>query len=455
MKTEEQDARTITAEPEPPDQKGPRSRRGRMVLIVVLALAIAAAVVAGGILPRVRARQAVRDQTNQLAVPSVSVIHPQASSAEQEIVLPANVQPFIDAPIYARTNGYLKRWYADIGTHVRRGQLLADIETPEIDAQLRQARADLATAEANLHLSQITATRYQDLLKTDSVSKQETDNATSDLAAKQTTLQSAEANVKRLEYLEAFQRIYVPFDGVITARNTDVGQLIDAGASGGPGRELFHIQAIDTLRVYVSVPQIYSLVARRGLPADLTLPQFPGRRFRGTLVRTAEAIDPASRTLLVEIDVKNASGELLPGAYAEAHFNLPSSAHTYLLPVPALIFRSEGLQIATVDENERAVLKHIELGRDFGTQIEVVSGLNQNDRVITNPPDSLISGEAVRAVTQSNNDQEQAGQGAQSGTGEQSPKTSGQQPNTSADQNSNPARQAESSGRQTKSRGQR
>ena len=447
MKTEEQDERIATVEPEPPDQENrPRVKRDRIVFTAVLALAIVAAVITAGILPRVRARQAVREQTNQLAVPAVSVIRPQPSSAEQEIVLPANIQPFIDAPIYARTNGYLRRWYADIGTHVRRGQLLADIETPEVDAQLHQARADVATAEANLHLSQITAARYQDLLKSDSVSKQETDNATSDLAAKQTTLQSAQANVRRLEYLEAFQRIYAPFDGVITARNTDVSQLIDAGATGGPGRELFHIQAIDTLRVYVSVPQIYSVVARRGLAVDLTLPQFPGRRFRGTLVRTAEAIDPASRTLLVEVDVKNPTGELLPGAYAEAHFNLPSSAHTYLLPVPALIFRSEGLQIATVDKDQRAVLKHIQIGRDFGTEVEVIAGLNGNDLVITNPPDSLVNGEPVHAVQESNESQGQTGGGVQSSTGDQSSSTSAQPPNTAAEPSSNPGRKSASDG---------
>jgi RND family efflux transporter MFP subunit len=368
------------------------------VVVVLLVLAGIAAIVVAGILPRLRARDAVRAETNELAVPSVFVAHPRSSTAAQEIVLPANVQPYVAAPIFARTNGYLEKWYFDIGARVKKGQFLAEIATPETDAQLRQAQADVATAEANLHLAEITAARYQELLKSDSVSKQDTDNATSDLAAKQTTLKSARENVNRLQELQSFEKVVAPFDGVITERHTDIGQLINSGSGGGPGTELFQIAAIDTLRVYVNVPQIYSTVARRGLSVDLTLPQFPGRGFVGTLVRSADAIDPASRTLLVEIDVKNSAGQILPGAYAEAHFKLASAAQTYLLPVPALIFRSEGLQVATVDDGQHAALKNIQLGRDLGAQVEVLSGISDKDLVILNPPDSLVDGQLVHPV---------------------------------------------------------
>jgi RND family efflux transporter MFP subunit len=391
---------------EPPRERG----RARVVLVAILVLAGVAAIVIAGILPRLRARDAVRAETNDLAVPSVFVAHPRSSAASQEVVLPANIQPYISAPIFARTNGYLKRWDFDIGSRVKKGQLLAEIATPEIDAQLRQAQADLATAQANLHLAEITAARYQELLKSDSVSKQETDNATSDLAAKQTTLKSARENVQRLNELQSFEKVVAPFDGVVTQRGTDIGQLINSGSSGGPSTELFQVAAIDPLRVYVSVPQIYSPVARRGLSVDLTLPQFPGRRFVGTLVRTADAIDPASRTLLVEIDVRNPSGELLPGAYAETHFKL-AAGQSYLVPVPALIFRSAGLQVATVDDGQHAVLKNIQLGRDFGTEVEVISGLTDKDVVVLNPPDSLVNDEVVHPVPAPENAQPQPPRG--------------------------------------------
>ncbi len=401
MRIEEQEApETMTASGSPESGNTPRRGLARIIVVSFVALAIIAFVVTAGILPRVRARQAVRAETDELAIPTVTVARPQPSAPQQEVVLPANIQPYISAPIFARTNGYLKIWYFDIGAHVRKGQLLAEIETPEVDAQLRQARADLATSQANLHLAEITAARYQELLKSDSVSKQDTDNATANLAAQRTTVQSNEQNVRRLEDLVSFEKVYAPFDGVMTARNTDVGNLINSGA-GSPTAQLFQMSAIDTLRVYVSVPQIYSPAAHVGLLVDLTLPQYPGRRFTGKLVRTADAIDPASRTLLVEIDVRNPKNELLPGAYAEAHFKLPTSAHTYLLPVPALIFRSEGLQVATVNDGRHAELKHIQLGRDFGTQVEVVAGLDPDDQVVINPPDSLVSGEEVRPVAQS------------------------------------------------------
>lgn len=377
----------------------PRRPRWGLALVLLLILAaIVALVVVGGILPKLKARQQLRTDTDELAVPTVVVTRMKPATADQEVVLPANIQPYISAPVFARTNGYLKKWYFDIGAHVKKGDPLAEIETPEVDAQLRQAQADVATAQANLHLSEVTAARYQELLKSDSVSKQDTDNATSDLAAKRTTLQSAQENLKRLQDLQAFEKIYAPFDGVITARNTDIGQLINSGSSAQPA-SLFEIAAVGMLRVYVSVPQIYSAECHRGMIVGLTLPQFPGKRFHGALVRTADAIDQASRTLLVEVDVNNPSGQLLSGAYAEAHFKFPPvTGHTYLIPVPALIFRSEGAQVATVDDGHHATLKNVQIGRDFGTEMEVLSGLTDQDWVIVNPPDSITNGEEVRPV---------------------------------------------------------
>ncbi|MGC2330221.1 MAG: efflux RND transporter periplasmic adaptor subunit [Candidatus Acidiferrales bacterium] len=383
-------------------------------LIAVVALLIVAAVVIAGVLPRLKARAALRTATYENAIPNVNVIHPKMGAPQNEIVLPGNIQAFNDSPIYARTDGYLKKWYVDIGAHVKAGQLLAEIETPEVDQQLDQARADLNTAQANLQLSKITAERYQGLAQSDSVSKQDVDNATSDFAAKKAMVASAQSNVKRLEELQSFEKIYAPFDGVITARNTDIGHLINSGA-GSPATELFHIAAVQELRVYVNVPQQYSASAKPGLKADLTLEEFPGKRFPGMLVRTADAIDQASRTLLVEVDVNNRTGELLPGAYAEVHLQVPSGSPSYILPVSALIFRSAGLQVGTVQNGDKAVLVNITLGRDMGNEVEVVSGLNAGDLVIVNPPDSLISGETVRVA------QENASEGGAGNTASSNP----------------------------------
>jgi RND family efflux transporter MFP subunit len=364
--------------------------------IVVLALLIVAAIVVSGILPRIHARADLDKETAEMAIATVSVVHPKRGAPAQEVVLPANVQAYIDAPIYARTNGYLKHWYADIGAHVKAGQLLADIETPEVDQQLRQARADLATAQANLNLSQITTNRYADLLKSDSVSKQDADNAAGDYAAKQATVQSSQANVRRLEELQAFEKIYAPFEGVITARNTDIGALIDSGGSGGSRTELFHIAQPDKLRVYVNVPEAYSQAAKPGLTADLVLSEFPGRRFQGTLVRTADAIDQSTRTLLVEIRVNNPTGTLLSGAYAEVHLKLPSAASAFILPVNTLLFRAEGLRVAAITDGRHAELRPITLGHDFGSEVEVIAGLTGDESIVINPPDSIVAGEEVR-----------------------------------------------------------
>jgi RND family efflux transporter MFP subunit len=371
-------------------------RPARRWWIAILAAAILVAIVISGIWPRIQARATLRKETAEMAIATVSVVHPKRTAPADEIVLPANVEAFIDSPIYARTNGYLKQWYVDIGAHVKSGQLLAEIETPEVDQQLRQARADLATAEANLNLSQITAERYAGLLKSDSVSKQDADNAEGDYAAKRATVQSGQANVKRLEELQSFEKIYAPFGGVITARHTDIGALIDSGSSGGTRTELFHIAQPDKLRVYVSVPEAYSQAAKPGLTADLVLSEFPGRRFQGTLVRTADAIDQSTRTLLVEISVNNPTGTLLSGAYAEVHFKLPTAASSFILPVNTLLFRSEGLRVAAVTDGRHAELRQITIGHDYGSEIEVVAGLTGDESIVVNPPDSLVSGEEVR-----------------------------------------------------------
>jgi RND family efflux transporter MFP subunit len=383
-----------------PSPSGRRQSRSSW-WILLLAVVCAVLLVVFGILPRIQARTALRQETDQMAVPTVAVVQPKRSAPAHEIILPASVQAFADAPIYARTNGYLKKWYVDIGTRVQAGQLLADIDTPEVNQQLRQARADLATSQANLNLSKITAGRYAGLLATDSVSKQESDNATGDYEAKQALLQSSQANVRRLEELLSFQKIYAPFAGVITARNTDIGALIDSGSSGGTRTELFHIVQPDKLRVYVSVPQVYSQAAKPGLTADLTLSEFPGRRFEGKLVRTANAIDPTSRTLLVEIAVNNPTGQLFTGSYAEVHLKLPTPTSSLILPVNTLLFRAEGLRVATVGDGQRVELKQITLGHDFGSEVEVVAGLNGNENVIVNPPDSVVAGETVRVAQNS------------------------------------------------------
>lgn len=391
--TDQSQNKSSQPEAEYPGKPAPPSAKHGFLLLIV-AIIVVIVVVIAGVVPRMRAKAALKTETDKSAVPTVDVIQPKQGAPHQEIVLPGNIQAFTDAPIYARTNGYLKKWYVDIGARVKAGQLLAVIDTPEVDQQLLQARADLNTAEANSNLSQITWKRYEDLKNTDSVSKQDVDNANGDYQAKKATEASSAANVKRLEDTKAFQNIYAPFDGVITARDTDIGQLIDQGSSTTQ-KELFHIAAIKTLRVYINVPQQYSIAAKPGLTADLTLGEYPGRRFQGTLVRTANAIDVASRTLLVEVDVNNATGELLPGAYTEVHLKLPNDIPTFILPVSALIFRAQGLQVATVDSNNKTKLVAITLGRDFGSQVEVLSGLNADDKVIVNPSDSVIDGEQV------------------------------------------------------------
>ena len=374
----------------------------RLPAALWLAIAVAVCCVAGaiayaittGIASRVHAATTLKQQTLEMAIPTVTVVHPKRGAAAEEIVLPGNAQAYVATPIYARTSGYLKSWNFDIGAHVKAGQLLAEIETPEVDRQLDQARADLATSQANYDLARTTAARYQSLFKSDSVAKQDVDDKVGDLQAKKAMVDSAAFNVRRLEETQRFQKVYAPFDGVITARNIDIGALIDAGGNA-PGRELFDIAATGRLRVYINVPQAYSRQVRPGGPAELTLAEFPGRRFRGKIVRSSDSIDPASRTLLTEVDVDNPTGELLPGAFLSVHLKLSSGAGTVVVPVNALIFRSEGMRVAVVRDN-RAELAPVTIGRDYGTEVEVLSGITPQDEIIENPSDSLTSGTEVR-----------------------------------------------------------
>jgi RND family efflux transporter MFP subunit len=380
--------------------KSRRSQKGWVVAAVIL-LAFAAIVVFG-MFARHRKGAAVLADTQQMALPSVSVVTPQHSAPSQEIVLPGNVQPYISSPIYSRTNGYLKAWYADIGAHVRRGQLLAEIQTPEVDQQLLQSRSNLATAQANLKLAEVTKNRYQGLLATHAVAQQDVDNAVGTYNANKAIVEANLANVKQLETLQSFEKIYAPFDGIITARNTDVGDLINSGNSGNVKTDLFHISQPGKLRVYVNVPEQYSQATTPGLTAELTLAEFPGRQFQGKLVRTSDSINFATRTLTAEIDVDNPTGELLSGSYTEVHLKVPGQASSFLVPVSTLIFRSQGLQVAVVT-NGSVVLTPVTPGRDFGEQIEIVSGLKGDESLIVSPPDSIITGQKVQVVQASAN----------------------------------------------------
>jgi RND family efflux transporter MFP subunit len=324
------------------------------------------------------------------------VTHPTGGQEIQKIDLPGNVQAFNDTPIYARTSGYLKHWYVDIGAHVQQGQLMADIETPELDQQLQQAQADLKTSQANLDMAAITSKRWQNLLAKNAVSKQETDQAMSDLSARQSAVAASEANVRRLQQMQGFEKVVAPFDGIVTARNIDIGSLIEAGANNGP-KELFHVAAINRLRVYIAVPEAYAGAVTNGGKVALTEVDRPDEIFEGTLVRNSNAIDPMSRTLNVEADVANSKGHLLPGAYVFAHLQLPGNAHSVTVPSNTLLFRAEGLRVAVVRDN-KVVLQPISIGHDYGNTIEVTSGLTAQDAVVLDPPDSLAAGTQVKVV---------------------------------------------------------
>ncbi|MDE1943760.1 MAG: efflux RND transporter periplasmic adaptor subunit [Betaproteobacteria bacterium] len=352
-----------------------------------------------GIFSRMRAQDALAQEARQESAIPVMVTKPSAEAASEDLILPGTLQAFTDTPIYARTNGYLKRWLVDIGTTVKAGQLLAEIDTPEVDQQVLQAEADLQTAEANNDLAQLTAKRWKALLATKTVSQQDADNKIGDAAAKQAALASARANLHRLRELESFKRIVAPFDGVITARNIDVGDLIDAGTGSGKARELFHMAAIRRLRVYAQVPESYAQDMGMGDKAELQVREHPGRVFEAKLLNTANAIDPASHTLLVQLEVDNASGALLPGGYGEVHFKLKTHPGSLRVSANSLLFRPEGMQVAVVGQDNKVVLQTVTMGRDFGKEVEVLAGLSADQSIILNPSDSLVSGQAVKPQT--------------------------------------------------------
>ncbi len=389
----------------------------RTVTIVVVLFVVAVVVAITGIIPRMHARAALRQQTDSMAVPDVAVITPQMGQPMQEVLLPGTIQAYTDAPIFARTNGYVKTWTHDIGAHVHKGELLAVIETPELDRQVDEARANLITAKANLGLAHVTAQRYQGLSGTDAVSKQSIDTATQTESASVASVAVAQQSLNQLLEMQSFERVYAPFDGVITARNIDVGQLVDSGSNGGTGsssnpggnistaatgmngpQELFHMSSMDTVRIFVNVPGVYVSEARPGVKTNIDVPGYAGRVFKGTIVRTANAIDLNTRTLMVEVDIPNPKHELLPGAYGQVHLQLPIAHPALIIPVDTMLFRSEGLRVVTVDAQNHAHLQVITVGRDWGTRIEVLSGLTPQDRVINNPPDSITENEAVHVV---------------------------------------------------------
>jgi RND family efflux transporter MFP subunit len=368
----------------------------RKALIGVAIVVLIAAVLAGyGILSRKSVDKVLAERTNELAAPTVIVAQPKAGAPVDSFVLPGNVTAYTDSPIFARTSGYLTRWYFDIGARVKKGALLAEIATPEVDQQLAQAEADLNTAQANANNARIQAERYTGLVASNAVSRQDTDTYVNQAASSASQVRSAQANLERLRQLQSFEKVYAPFDGVLTARNVDTGQLIDPGA----GKELFHLQAIQTLRVYANLPQLYSNNVKPGAKIDLTFAEHAGKIFQGTLVRTAEAIDPASRTLLVEIDVNNSAGELLPGSLAQVHFKTPPAGPASIIPAAALIFRKEGLRVGVVVNGDTAHLVPVVIGQDDGASVQIVTGLALGDQVIQDPPDSLIEGEKVQVVT--------------------------------------------------------
>jgi multidrug efflux pump subunit AcrA (membrane-fusion protein) len=392
-------------------------RRTVTILIVLLIVFVVIAIT--GIVPRQHARAALRKQTDSMAVPAVSVIQPKSGAPMQEIILPGTVQAYQDAPIYARTNGYVKSWSHDIGSHVRQGELLAVIETPELDRQVDQARAALATAKANLGLAQVTAQRYEGLRGSEAVSKQSIDTASQTESAQTASLAVAQQTLNQMLVMQSFERVYAPFSGIVTARNTDIGQLVDSGSNGGTGssamypgsaapastsapQELFRVSNLRTVRIFIQVPGEYVAEARPGVETDINVSSYVGQVFHGKIVRTANALDVNTRTLQVEVDVDNRNGKLLPGAYAQVHLKLPMRHPAVIIPVSTLMFRSEGLRVVTLDNQNYAHLQPITVGRDWGTRIEVLTGLSAGERVVNSPPDSIIEGEKVKVVSGEN-----------------------------------------------------
>jgi RND family efflux transporter MFP subunit len=400
-------AEKVTLEPinEPGTHPWPRPARGtasrKHWLVALIVLLIVGGVLFWGIRSRLQQETKLRNVVAQTTATPVSVVSPKAAAPAQEIIVPGNVQPFISSPIYARTDGYLQKWYFDIGAHVKAGQLLAVIQSPEVDQEWAQAKSTLATAQANLELSKITMDRYVGLFAKHSVSQQDRDNAVGTFNANKAIVDADAANVERYAALVSFEKVYAPFDGVITARNTDIGDLINSGSSGVPKTDLFHLSQTDTLRVYVNVPEELSRGIEPGrTETDIALAEFPGRKFPGKLVRTSNAINMTTRTLLVEVDVENPTATLFTGSYAEVHLKIPSENPTFLIPANTLLFRTQYLQVGVVQDGKVA-LKNITPGHDLGSQIEVVAGLNAQDQVIVNPSDSLVSGQTVQVVNAS------------------------------------------------------
>ena len=381
----------VTAGPPPG-----KSHRLQLVIIVVLVLLVAGGLSVGR---RFSERKALAGETEKLAIPTVSVAKPAAEPASDELVLPAQLQAYVESSIYSRTNGYLLRWYKDMGSHVKKGELLADIDTPEVDQELSQARAARQQIQAQLELARTSAERWSNLRKSDSVSQQEADQQINAYQQSQANLAASDANVRRLQQMESFKHIYAPFTGVITQRNTDVGALITAG-SAGQTKALFNLAQIDPLRVYINVPQSYAPSIRKGMSAYIQLNEYPGQKFTGTVVRTADAIDPGTRTLLTEVDVPNRDGHLLPGSYAQVHFAVPVQTVRISVPVNALLFRSEGPRVAVVGTDKRIQMRAVSIGRDFGTSIEILGGLQGNEQIVVNPADSLEDGQQVNIKTE-------------------------------------------------------
>ena len=389
------------------------TRRGLIIVVVLVLLAVLVGAI--GIVARVHATSDVRQHTDAMAVPAVAVDFAEPGKPTEEVVLPGTIQAFNDAPIYARTNGYVKSWTHDIGSHVRKGDLLAVIETPELDKQVEQARAQLVTADATAHLSEATAKRYSTLTDTDAVSKESIDTAVDTARAQRAAVSNARENLNHLLELQSFERVYAPFDGTVTARNTDIGQLVDAGSSGGTGsatslsgnamegrgtgpRELFHVSYLGVVRIYINVPEIDAPQARPGVVTDIDIAQYPGRVFHGKIVRTANAEDLTTRTLMAEVDINNRHGDLLPGAYAQVHLRLPLSHPALIIPVSSMLFRAEGLRVVTVDNHDRVHLQPITVGKDWGTRIEVLTGLQAGQRILDSPPDAIVENEKVHVV---------------------------------------------------------
>jgi membrane fusion protein, multidrug efflux system len=381
----------------PPPELPPAAPR-KVLIIVGLVVVLLVLSGAASMFSRGRAGRALAKETELDSVPTVSVVHPTAEEPDEELVLPASLQAFEESPIYARTNGYLLRWYKDIGSQVHKGELLADIDTPEVDQELSQARATRQQIAAQRDLAKISADRWQNLRKTDSVSQQEADTQSSSYQQALANLAAADANVRRLEQLESFKRVYAPFSGVLVKRNVDPGALINAGSGGV---ELFILAKVDPLRVFTNVPQAYSPAIKNGMPAYITLQEIPGQKFRGTVARTADAIDPTTRTLLTEVDVPNKDGRLLRGSFGEVHFSAKSNAKKVTVPVNAMLFRQEGAQLAVVGADNKVQLRPITIGRDYGTTLEILGGVGLEDRIIINPADSLESGQRVNVAVDS------------------------------------------------------